>query len=134
MAKTQSIPCNGQKLKREFEKRNVNMYDFAMKCGYSRKWVANAVFQNYVTPPMLVCLQDKLNITMDDIKLDPIEEPTEKPAEEKQEESTLSISTLSQGDLYETISDAVTDALRGMKAEMQRIIFDAMRDALKSEG
>lgn len=137
MSKIQSIPIDGQKLRNEFEKRNINHYELAVQCGYSRKWFQNGVLCNYVTPPMLVVLREKLNITLDDIKPDPVpvkEEEKGKLENVKQDgNNALIVSNMTQGDLYETISDAISDAFRSVKSELQRVIFDAVSDSIRME-
>lgn len=118
MSKTNAIPIQGSKLREEFAKRQVSPYEFGVQCGYSRKWIKNAIDNNYVSSPMVVALKDKLNISLDDLKKD--------EEKEKKEEHAA----ITQGDLYETINDAVLDAFRSAKAELQRVMYDAMKDAL----
>lgn len=130
MSKIQSIPIDGQKLRNEFEKRNVNHYELSVQCGYSRKWFQNGILCNYVTPPMLVILREKFDISLDDLKADPVEETAE---EVKTGDPVLLVRDMTQGDLFETISDGMQDAFRSIKAELQSVVYDAMKDALRGE-
>lgn len=113
-SRSSNIPVDGEKLKEEFEKRGINFYEFGTECGYSRKWFQNAIHNNYVSPPMVVVLKDKLGVSLEDIQ-PTVEEP--KTVAPGRKEGVLYVSDMTQGDLYETIYDAVVAALGGVKSD-----------------
>ena len=112
MGAPKTSKIDGQKLRKLILEQGITIHDAGIKAGYSRSWIDNAILKNYVNKPMLVFLEREYGIKLSDIL--PDKPKATAPKEEQIEEpKVLYVRDMTQGDLYETIFDAVKDALKG---------------------
>lgn len=73
--RTRQIEIDGQKLKREIEKRGLTAKQISEEIGYSSNAVSRYIRDNECAKSFLAVVEVKYNISLDDIKLDKKEEP-----------------------------------------------------------
>lgn len=108
MARVVSIEIDGEKLRKEFEVRNLKLMDASSKCGFEQSYFSKACRTNKITKPAMNLLQQMFNIRYDDYKID---EP-EQIEESEVKENPITITEDVSNALYDIIYSAVYEAVK----------------------
>ena len=108
MGRVVSIEIDGEKLRKEFEVRNLKLMDASNKCGFEQTYFSKSCRMNRITKPAMNLLQQMFNIRYEDYKID---EP-EQIEETEVKENPITITEDVSKALYDIIYSAVYEAVK----------------------
>lgn len=111
MARIKVINIDGEKLRNEFNVRNITFSSASVKCGYEASYFSKVCNSGKITQPAINLLQANYNIKYDDYKL------TDETAQVEKESVKFTITDEVSDRLYKIIYSAVYHAMKQALSE-----------------
>lgn len=108
MPRSNTRPIDGEKLRKELERRGLTLTETAERLGHGKSYMNHVLTQGYIAEPNIILLEAVYNLRYDAYEPDP------EPEEEKPLEGQMRFelpAQISKKDLWEVIYTAVKKAL-----------------------